>query len=136
MNIKFSGKVWLLISIFCLLAGSCTNTQTEIAAVDKEPTAVVTPTSTPTEVSIPDGYVEYLTQSGDTLAAIAAHFGVEIAEIESEDTLDPTLLINAGKRLLVRDVLEETTPSDILFQDAAIVFSPAAVGFDVHLLYQ
>jgi len=80
---------------------------------------------------MPEGYVEYVSQSGDTLAAIAAHFGVKITDIESEEPLDPTALINAGTRLLVRDVLEETTPSDILFPDAAIVFSPAAVGFDV-----
>jgi len=133
MNIKFSGKAYILISIFCLAAGSCTNTPAETVAVDKEPTAVVIPTLTPlpTEVPIPDGYVEYLTQSGDTLAAIAAHFGVKVTEIESEESLDPALLIDAGTRLLVPDVLKETTPSDILFPDAAVVYSPAVVGFDV-----
>jgi len=90
MNIKFSGKAYILISIFCLAAGSCTNTPAETATVDKEPTAVVIPTLTPlpTEVPIPDGYVEYLTQSGDTLEAIAAHFGVKVTEIESEESLD------------------------------------------------
>jgi len=88
-------------------------------------------TPQPTATPIPDGYVEYFTQSGDTLAAVAAHFGVKITEIESEGALDPALLIDGGTRLLVRDVLEETTPSDILFPDAAVVFSPAVMGFDV-----
>jgi murein DD-endopeptidase MepM/ murein hydrolase activator NlpD len=75
--------------------------------------------------------VEYFTQSGDTLDAIAAHFGVKVDDIESEGILDPVLLIDAGTRLLVRDALEGTTPSEILFPDPAVVFSPAAVGFDL-----
>jgi len=141
MNIKFTGKAFLFISILCLAAASCVSLYNEAVEVDGEPaptnfvpTATIPPptaTSQPTEVPIPDGYEEYFTQSGDTLAAIAGHFGVEIAEIESEAVLDPALLIDAGTRLLVRDVLEETTPSDILFPDAAVVFSPAVMGFDI-----
>ena len=102
--------------------------------VDQEPAPTITApkaTSQPTAIPIPDGFVEYFTQSGDTLNAIAAHFGVEVAEIESEGILDPVLLIDAGMRLLVRDALEETSPSDILFPDTAVVFSPAVVGFDI-----
>ena len=134
MNIKYTGKAFLLISIFCLAAVSCVSTQNETAQVDEAPTVTFTaPTAflLPTATLIPDGTVEYFTQSGDTFASIAAHFRVELAEIESEDVLELTLLVDAGTRLLVRDVLGETTPPDILFPDAAVVFSPAAVGFDV-----
>ena len=90
-----------------------------------------TVTSQPTATPIPDGIVEYFTQSGDTLDAVVAHFGVEVAEIESEGILDPALLIDAGTRLLVPDILGETTPPDILIPDAEVVFSPSAVGFDI-----
>lgn len=141
MNIKFTGKAFLFISIFCLAAASCINPQDEASVVEQEPVPTISsPTATssaptvsplPTDPPIPDGYVEYFTQSGDTLAAIAAHFGVEITEIESEDALNPALLIDAGTRLQVCGVLEETTPSDILFPDAAVLFSPMAVGFDI-----
>ena len=136
MKIKFTGKAFLLTGIFCLAAASCTSTRDEAVVVDQESTPTITitaPTVTtqPTATPIPEGIVEYFTHSGDTLDAIAAHFGVEVAEIESEGKLDPVLLIDAGTRLLVRDVLEETTPSDILFPDTAVVFSPAAVGFDI-----
>jgi len=134
MNIKFSGRAALIISIFCMAAASCVSTQNETASVNKEPApAIPAPAiiSQLTEQPIPDGYVEYVSQSGDTLNAIAAHFGVELNEIKNEGALDPALLINAGTRLLVRDVLEETTPSNILVPDAAVVFSRAAVRFDV-----
>jgi murein DD-endopeptidase MepM/ murein hydrolase activator NlpD len=134
MNIKFTGKATLFISIFCLAAASCTNSQNEIEAVEEVTTATFpAPTASPlpTDPPIPDGYVEYFTQSGDTLPAVAAHFGVDQSDIQSEDTLDAVLIIDPGTRLLVPDVFEETTPSEILFPDAAIVFSPEAVDFDV-----
>ena len=134
MKIKFISKAFLLISIFCLGGTSCVSPQKEAGLLEAAQTATLpAPTDfpLPTEPPIPDGTVEYFTQSGDTLPAIAAHFGVEVSDIESESALDPVLLIDAGTRLLVQDTLEETTPSDILFPDAAVVFSPAAVGFDV-----
>ena len=100
-------------------------------AVGKETTPTnIIPTAT-LEPLIPKGFVEYSTQSGDTLPAVAAHFGVEVADIVSESALDPSLLIDPGVRLLVPDVLEETTSPDQIFPDAEVVFSPSAVDFDV-----
>lgn len=78
--------------------------------------------------------MEYFTQSGDTLPAVAAHFSVNITEIESQEPLDPDLIINAGIRLLMPELEGDTTPSDILFPDAEVVFSPSAVGFDIETL--
>lgn len=83
-----------------------------------------------TEEAPPDGFVAYLTQSGDTLPVIAAHFGVEPDQIVSQGRLDPEAILPPGERLFVRDILGETTPPDILFLDSETVFSPSAVGFD------
>lgn len=133
MKIKFSTKPFLLIVFICVSALSCLEMgNSEVAEAVQTPTAAVaTETPTPTEPPIPVGFTEYFTLSGDTLPVIAAHFGVDAADIISDSVLDPTTLLDAGTHLLVRDALGETTLPDILFPDAAVVFSPEAIGFDI-----
>ena len=80
---------------------------------------------------LPDGYTLYRSQSGDTLPAVAAHFGVELARIRYQGDLPQTAILDPGTELLVPDTLEQTTPSEILFPDSAIVYSPHAVDFDI-----
>jgi len=92
------------------------------------PTATAASTSTPTP--LPDGYVEYISQSGDTLETIAAHFGVKVGGIIDDSGRRASLLIDPGTRFLVKDVLGQTTRPDILFPDSAVVYSPAAALFD------
>jgi hypothetical protein len=95
------------------------------------PTSTPTPTETPTP--LPDGYVEYFSQSGDTLDIIASHFGVSVSDIMDDSQHDASLLLDPGTRLLVKDVVDETTKPDILFPDSAIVFSPTA-ALSIHRL--
>ena len=119
------------ISLTLLLAWAVIACQPVPAAV--EPTPAPTATFTP-EVTLPPvplGFVEYFSQSGDTLKTVASHFGVELAEIRAPAGYDPELLLDPGTRLLVRDVLGETTPPARLFPDSDVVYSPSAIGFDM-----
>ena len=45
--------------------------------------------------------------------------------------LDKEKILDPGIRLLIRDLLDETSRSDILFPDSEFVFSPSAIGFDI-----
>jgi len=97
------------------------------------PSATIAPTLTPTvtPTPLPDGYTRYLSQSGDTLPVVAAHFGVQVSRIQYEGDLPQTAILDPGTALLVPDTLTQTTPGEILFPDSAIVYSPYAVGFDI-----
>ena len=80
---------------------------------------------------VPDGYVSYLSQSGDTLPAVTAHFGVETGEIITEGERYSDRILPPGTKLLVPDRLTETSRPDILVYDSDFVYSPSAVGFDI-----
>ena len=45
--------------------------------------------------------------------------------------LDKEKILDPGIRLLIRDLLDETSRPDILFPDSEFVFSPSAIGFDI-----
>ncbi len=110
--------------------GACSAVTAEpIATASPQPTATITPTTTPTP--LPEGYIAYESQSGDTLESIAAHFGVHAGDIIDDSDRDAALMIAPGSRFLVKDVLGETTKPDLLFPDSAIVFSPSVALFDV-----
>ena len=132
MKIKYSNKI-IIVFITAVLALSACMPPSPLPTATPAPSATAEPTvmPTPTAVPIPDGYAAYWSQSGDTLPAVAAHFGVEVSDIISEGDLPQTAILDPDTYLLVPDVLGETTPGEILFPDSAIVFSPAAVGFDV-----
>jgi len=75
--------------------------------------------------------VEYYTRSGDTLPVICSHFEVEPHQIISDDVLEKEKILDPGIRLLIRDLLDETSRPEILFPDSEFVFSPSAIGFDI-----
>jgi len=130
MKIKSTTKTIILSLLLNLVLGACAGTG---LAPTIAPSAVPEPTPTPTATPtpLPDGYVEYYSQSGDTLKVVAAHFGVKIGDIIADPERSATLLIDPGTRLLVKDVLSETTPPELLFPDSAIVFSPTSATFDI-----
>ena len=131
MKTRFIIKVIILQFIFASLLASCVNGNEIIPT--PAPIIVETPdlpTAIPTEKTAPTGYVTYFTQSGDTLPVIAAHFGVQSDQILYDGKLDRESLLPPGKKLFVRDLLDETSRPDILFLDSDVVFSPSAVGFD------
>ena len=131
MSIKPITKFILIATLLSLVLSACSAFTAEPTATPS-PSPTATPTPPPTATPLPDGYVEYITQSGDTLEVVAAHFGVSTAGIMSDVEIDDTSLILApGMRLLVKDGLGDTTFPFQLFPDSAVVYSSAAIGFDV-----
>lgn len=61
-------------------------------------TAQGAPTATTADSTEPDTYI---VKSGDTLAAIAAQFGVQLAELERVNNITDPNLLNVGQRLII-----------------------------------
>lgn len=133
MKTKLPHKIFVLIlgTAFTLSACGGNTTINNTPTQSPPPVATSTLTPEPEKTRVPSGYVEYITQSGDTLPAICAHFGVQPHQIISDDVLDKEKILDPGIRLYVRDVLSETSRPDILFPDSEFVFSRSAVGFDI-----
>jgi len=130
MRTAFTHKKFCLIFVLLLCCAAALNA---CGGAD-ESTATITPSAMPsaTPTALPEGYLEYFAQSGDTLVAVAAHFGVKVGDILSDPARKATLLLAPGERLLVKDtLLEETTSPELLFPDSAIVYSRAALDLDV-----
>ena len=100
------------------------------------PEIISTPTPEPEKTRAPAGYVEYFTQSGDTLPSISAHFGVLPDQIISDEVLDSEKILDPGTRLYIRGLLGETSRPDILIPDSEFVFSRSAIGFDIQAYAQ
>lgn len=68
---------------------------------------------------------------GDTLDGLAGRFGVEPGQITSERTIPVQGVFSSGQRLLIPNLLEKTSPAELLLPDSELVFSPSASDFDV-----
>ncbi len=124
---KFPGKRILIFLIVLSLVGCAAPRQAAVPTVAAEQgTAQPSPTVDPK----PAGYVEYLSQSGDTLAAVASHYGVEEETIIFADEEVEDLLLPPGTRLFVPAVLTAVSPDELLFPDSDLVYSPSTIGFD------
>jgi LasA protease len=133
------------------LAESATReaTQTSIAppATDAPTMMLATPTLTPTltpsptfpptptrkRILTPESK-PYTIQAGDTVRAVAIRFGVQLSDIHPvEDATLPTEgLLEPGHTLMIPMALDETTKSDHLFPDSAVVNSSSSAHFDVN----
>ncbi len=95
--------------------------------------AVNSPTPSPKVASIPtsdDPPILYYSQSGDTLIAVAARFGVAPDEITSSQSLPITRMIDPGTLLVIPDrIAEETGPDVQIMPDTEIIFSATAIDF-------
>jgi len=117
------------------------------------PPKTITPTTTPTLIpTITPTFVDpvvtstssnfnstnipkliYYSQPGDSLPVVASHFGVNRADIYSENILPDTGLIDPNTLLSIPDVLNiEMTPPIQIMPDSEIIFSPSAIDFDVY----
>ena len=76
--------------------------------------------------------VLYYSQSGDSLTAVAARFGVELSEITSAGPLPPNGLIDPGTLLVIPDKLGDYGPNIQIMPDSEIVFSVTAADFDIY----
>jgi len=74
---------------------------------------------------------EYIAQSGDTLSAIAKRFGVEPEHITSPQPIPIEALIPPGQLLSIPSTLGETPYPSALLPDSEVVYSPAAIDFQV-----
>ena len=112
-------------------------TATVGSTATQAPTA--TATSTPSQTLIPEGYRQYTTRSGDFLSALAIRFGVQMdhvqcAQIGSNCPIQypaQDQIMAAGLHLVLPDVLAEVGPGAQLMPDSEVIFSPAAVDFEV-----
>jgi len=87
------------------------------------PTAIVQVEARPT--------VMYMTQSGDTLAAIAARFGVNPDDIRQPPVLEgAATTLSPGQLLVIPSVLSQLGPAEKLMPDSEVIFGPSAARFD------
>jgi hypothetical protein len=103
-----------------------------------DPTASPSPTPTNTPVptntlNIPASSILYFSQSGDSLDAVAIHFGVMSAEISSPVAVSATGFLDPGTPLFIPNRLLQTqlSPSAHLLPDSELVYSPTANDFNI-----
>jgi LasA protease len=85
---------------------------------------------TPTALLAPLATQVYLTQSGDTLPALAARFGVNPADINAPNGLQGRTTLVENQLLVIPQVLNETGPGNKIIPDSELVFSGGGAGFD------
>jgi LasA protease len=96
-------------------------------ALPASPTEALSPTPAESPTAAPP-YV-YEAQSGDSIEAMAVHFGVSPEEIASPQDI-PAGFVNAGQFFSIPNVLGETGPNDRLIPDSEVVYSPSTIGFN------
>ncbi len=108
------------------LTPSATPTATALPSPTLTPTATVTP-------GTPHLSIVYSSQSGDSLKAVALHFGVAVSEITSSVNLPATGLLNPDTPLAIPNLLSQTptTPSQQIIPDCELVYSPCVQSFDI-----
>lgn len=93
----------------------------------KTPGSAVTITPT---FNVPS--VQYYSQSGDTLPALAARFNTNESEIRSDTALPQQAMIPANTLLVIPDrIQDQTTPNIQVIPDNELVFSATAIDFDI-----
>lgn len=104
---------------------------TQAAGPDPTAPAAQTPSATPLETPRPT--VLYTAQSGDSLAVVAVHFGVQPEEIAASAPLPEVGFIPAGTPLVIPNRLADVplSPAEKLIPDSEVVYSPSAVDFDI-----
>jgi LasA protease len=94
-----------------------------------EPELQVPPPPTPTPIKT--GPILYYTQSGDTLNALAVRFGVTVDEIASTEPIPAIGFINPNLLLIIPNRLSNTTVATHVLPDSEVVYSQAAIDFNV-----
>lgn len=75
--------------------------------------------------------MQYLAQSGDTLDVVAVHFGIQPAQVHSDQPIPAQGLIDPGQKLYLPPFNGITTPTTNFFPDSEVVFSSSASQFDM-----
>lgn len=120
------GQIETVLSVTPVVAATPRQTLTPVLIM---PTYTLTPIPTKTPTQSPP--LQYVTQSGDTLPALAVRFGVDAELITSDKPIPAAGFLNPGQILIIPNVVGETGPKDLLLPDTEIVYSPTSVGFDI-----
>ncbi|HMN14876.1 MAG TPA: LysM peptidoglycan-binding domain-containing protein, partial [Bellilinea sp.] len=102
--------------------------ETPVPAQTDQPQPPVAPTPA---VLAPEGMVLYTTQAGDSLASVAAHFGVSQEEISSLERFDPSGFLPIGKILVIPNTLTNFGPGEGIVPDSEVVYTTTALDFDI-----
>lgn len=94
-----------------------------------QPPTPIVPTVPPATSDAPPE-IFYYAQSGDTLPALSARFGVAPEEVSAQSPLPPSALIDPRTLLVIPDRLGETTPAVRTMPDSEVVFSATSLDFD------
>jgi LasA protease len=92
------------------------------------PQPSLSPTAAP---SGEGGFIDYTTQSGDTLLAVARRFQVSLGQITASQALPEQGLLDPGLVLHIPNVLDPAPYTGYLFPDGEVINSPTTIGFDV-----
>lgn len=79
----------------------------------------------------PGALLQYLTQPGDTLAALSRRFGVELQSLSFSAGIPPEALLPAGIPLTLPMPPVETLPALALLPDSEVIYGPPAADFDL-----
>ena len=111
-------------------------TPTAIPEITHTPVIALTPVKSISQTTpLPTSDVPpvlYYSQSGDTLTAVAARFGVNTNEVNSTAPLPKTGLIDPGTLLVIPERLSGYGPNVQIMPDSEIVFSVSAADFDIY----
>ena len=77
-------------------------------------------------------YHVYAAQSGDTLEAVARHFGVSPAEISSPAVIPPLGILPPGQYLVIPRTPVNQQAMEFVLPDSAVINSPCAADFDLY----
>lgn len=78
-----------------------------------------------------DTHVLYYTIAGDSLSMVSLHFGVDVDQITSPESIDHQGLLPPGQLLIIPNNLEETSSKQKLLPDSEVTFSPSTIDFDI-----
>jgi LysM repeat protein len=96
------------------------------------PAGQVTPFPIPPSGSRLEGNTfYYITQPGDTRAALALRFGLDISQILDPRPDQPQALLAAGQQLALPDTLADFDSGGRLVPDSEVIYSPASLDFSV-----
>lgn len=99
----------------------------------RTPVPPTTPAMPSLTMGTPPPVVFYMSQSGDSLEAVALHFGVTAAEISSSELLPVSGLVNPGTLLLIANppLLGAESPDQQIIPDSEVLYSPSSQSFDI-----
>lgn len=91
--------------------------------------ATEAPTITPDVIDASTPPIIYMAQSGDSLDALVARFGVNPFEIVSDEPIPEKGFIKPGQLLVIPSRLNDVSPNNRLIPDSDLVYSPSATDF-------